>query len=81
MPVYVYKCSSCSAIYEINRPVDSRDVPTDCGQCKSPLKRLFTAPAVAFKGSGFYHTDNRKMKNQSTAAKAGGSSGEKESAP
>lgn len=35
----------------------SDPLPTVCETCGGPLKKLLSAPAVQFKGSGFYLTD------------------------
>lgn len=79
MPVYVYKClnKECAEIYEISRPVDNRDDPAQCGKCRNEIKRLFTAPAVTFKGGGFYRTDSR-IQHKTAVAKVGGNNGKKE---
>ena len=57
MPVYEYRCSKG---HEYER-TESFSAPTrqkcDCG---ATANRLISRPAVIFKGSGFYSTDNRK---------------------
>ncbi len=58
MPVYDYRCSAGHQ-YE---KTEGFDAPTEqpCLQCGKPARRLISLPAVIFKGSGFYSTDNRK---------------------
>jgi putative FmdB family regulatory protein len=59
MPTYEYICKSCGHLFEIVQSM--RDDPlTECPQCGGELRKVFTAPAIAFKGSGFYATDQRK---------------------
>ena len=60
MPLYEYECEACGRRFELIRkfadpPVE---VCTLCG--KGPVNRLFSSPAIQFKGSGFYITDYAK---------------------
>ena len=59
MPTYVYRCVSCNEETEHVHSIG--DTAPDC-HCGGHLKRRFLAPGVAFKGPGFYSTDNRKEK-------------------
>lgn len=64
MPTYEYICKSCGHLFEIVQSM--RDDPlTECPQCGGELRKVFTAPAIAFKGSGFYATDQRKKSTRS----------------
>ena len=67
MPIYEYQCSKG---HEYER-VEGFDAPTEqrCPRCGASSRRLISMPAVIFKGSGFYSTDNRKGQ----AGKNGGS--------
>ena len=58
MPVYEYRCARGHE-YE---KMEGFDAPTQhpCPHCGGSARRRFSAPAVIFKGSGFYSTDNRK---------------------
>ena len=58
MPTYEYKCSKG---HEYER-AEGFDAPTEqrCPKCGGSSRRLISMPAVIFKGSGFYSTDNRK---------------------
>lgn len=73
MPLYEYLCGSCGHRFE--KIVLFSDPPlTVCPQCgKEPIEQLLSAPAVQFKGSGWYVTDYAK-KNSSQGS-AGSSSG------
>jgi putative FmdB family regulatory protein len=63
MPTYEYICKSCGHLFEIVQSM--RDDPlTECPQCGGELRKVFTAPAIAFKGSGFYATDARKSSSR-----------------
>ena len=58
MPIYEYQCSKG---HEYER-AEGFDAPTEqrCPKCGGSSRRLISMPAVIFKGSGFYSTDNRK---------------------
>ncbi|HKW77632.1 MAG TPA: FmdB family zinc ribbon protein [Candidatus Limnocylindria bacterium] len=58
MPIYDYRCDHCghafSAVQSFNdEPIDK------CPNCGKKPRRLIVAPAVVFKGSGWYSTDSR----------------------
>ncbi len=57
MPTYVYECQKCSSVTEVEQRI-TEDALVDC-VCggSGTLKRLIQAPAVMFKGSGFYVND------------------------
>jgi putative FmdB family regulatory protein len=54
MPTYVYRCTGCSTVMEVQHAIGETPYPHECGW---DLVRVFTPTAVAFKGSGFYSTD------------------------
>lgn len=57
MPKYEYACKSCGQHLEVTQSFS--DAPlTECETCGGPLRKVFSAPAITFKGSGFYRTDN-----------------------
>jgi len=56
LPIYEYQCRDCDArVEKIQRFSDPP--PTACKKCGGKLKRLLSAPAIQFKGSGWYVTD------------------------
>ena len=56
MPRYDYECNDCLKRVEIEHNFD--DVRSrDCEGCGGMLFKVFTAPAVHFKGTGFYSND------------------------
>lgn len=58
MPTYEYECLECGLHFE--RLQHFNDPPaTQCPHGHSSVRRVFTAPAIVFKGPGFYVTDNR----------------------
>jgi len=60
MPLYEYECSVCGHRFELIQRFS--DPPADtcpaCGQ--GPVHKLLSAPAVHFKGTGWYVTDYAK---------------------
>ena len=56
MPLYEYQCQQCGVRSEALQKL--ADPPlTTCEACGGELKRLLSAPAVQFKGAGWYVTD------------------------
>lgn len=72
MPLYEYECGACGQRFELIRL--HRDPAVDvCARCgKGPVRRLFSSPAIQFKGSGFYITDYAR---KTTPEKASGATG------
>jgi putative FmdB family regulatory protein len=60
MPLYEYECEACHNRFE--RIQKYSDPPIDtCPACgKGPVRKLFSSPAIQFKGSGWYITDYAK---------------------
>lgn len=69
MPLYQYECESCGDKFEVRQKFV--DTPlTVHEKCGGPVHRLLSAPALQFKGSGFYITDYAK--NSSSTPGNGG---------
>ena len=58
MPTYEYACRSCDEHFDVVQSIGD-DPLTECPSCGGPLRKVFGAVGVVFKGSGFYKTDNR----------------------
>ncbi len=56
MPLYEYQCQSCSVLTEVIQRMSDPPLTT-CDRCGGDLKKLISAPAFQFKGSGWYVTD------------------------
>jgi putative FmdB family regulatory protein len=67
MPLYEYKCQKCAAVFEIIQKISDSPL-TECPECGGRLKKVLTAPAIQFKGSGFYITDYAKKKRPEKGA-------------
>jgi len=59
MPTYAYMCRDCGHTFDIVQKM-TEDTLTICPRCGGRLRKVFAAPAIAFKGSGFYATDHGK---------------------
>jgi putative FmdB family regulatory protein len=71
VPTYDYRCKACGQELEVFQSFS--DAPlTTCEACGGELRKLFGAPGIAFKGSGFYKTDSRSSskKGSTTSSSA-----------
>ena len=71
MPTYEYRCDECGERHEVVQSFQD-DPLTVCPACGGPLRKVFGAIGVVFKGSGFYKTDSR-----STGGKGAAKDGER----
>ena len=71
MPLYEYRCTKCGFRFEKIQHFDS-EPETECPKCHGALRRPLTAPALQFKGAGWYVNDY---------ASKGGSGSSEEKAP
>ena len=69
MPLYEYQCQDCDTHFERIERVSS---PTDgvCPSCGGAARRLLGAPALQFKGSGWYVNDYGKGSSGTPASTA-----------
>ncbi len=69
MPIYEYQCQSCSQRTEAIQRISDPPLET-CDECGGALRKLLSAPAFQFKGTGWYVTDYaRKGKDGEEGAK------------
>lgn len=75
MPLYEYLCMKCGHRFE--RIQKFSDPPArKCPECGGAVEQVLSAPAVQFKGSGWYVTDYAR--SGSAGAKADGDSAKPE---
>lgn len=56
MPIYEYQCKRCGHRFELIQKFS--DKPRQrCPECQGAVERLISAPAIRFKGTGWYVTD------------------------
>jgi putative FmdB family regulatory protein len=79
MPTYEYRCKDCGHEFEAVQAFTD-DPLEHCPECEGPIRKLFGAVGISFKGSGFYKTDSRSgsssSKNPASASTASPSAGE-----
>jgi len=75
MPTYEYRCKTCGEQLEVVQSFTD-DPLTVCPNCEGELRKVFSPVGIAFKGSGFYKTDNR---SSSSSSSGNGSSGKESS--
>jgi len=73
MPKYEYACKSCGEHIEVVQSFSDAQL-TECPTCGGVLRKVFGAPGISFKGSGFYRTDNRKRRSEPKEVKSDSSS-------
>ncbi len=71
MPLYEYACQQCGHRFEKIKKF-SDEPEKVCPKCGGPVEQLLSAPAVQFKGAGWYVTDYPK---KGAAAKNSGGEG------
>jgi len=74
VPLYEYQCKQCRHRFE---KIQSFSAPEEkvCPECGGEVERLISAPAIQFKGAGWYVNDYARRGKAPTAA---GSDGAKE---
>ena len=76
MPLYEYQCKKCKHKFEKIQKFSDPPVKK-CPECGGPVEKLLHAPAVQFKGTGWYVTDyggkdkSEKPKPEAGSEKAG----------
>src|ERR1700724_1951541 len=70
MPLHEYECKKCGHRFE--RIQKFSDPPVKkCPECCGKVEQLLSAPAVQFKGSGWYVTDYAKRSGPSSVSDSG----------
>ena len=93
MPLYEYECNACAHRFEVIQKYSDAPIAS-CPKCGGAVSKLFSSPAIQFKGSGFYLTDygrggksdtapgasnTESGKGESSKSDSGGSTGETKS--
>ena len=77
MPLYEYECKKCHHCFEKIQKFSDRMVKK-CPDCGGPVEQMISAPAVQFKGSGWYVTDYAKKSSSQSSADGSGKDSKKE---
>jgi putative FmdB family regulatory protein len=73
MPIYEYKCEN-GHVFDVIQKITDEPLH-ECEECAAPASRVFTPPAIHFKGSGFHNTDYGTRKSGNGASESGGEKG------
>ncbi len=69
MPLYEYRCARCSQVTEALQRLGEAPLSA-CPRCGGALERIASAPALQFKGSGWYVNDYGRGRGNDSAGKA-----------
>jgi putative FmdB family regulatory protein len=69
LPLYEYQCPKCGR-FELIRKFSDETV-TKCPTCGSDVQKLLSAPAIQFKGTGWYVTDYARKDGKSGTGDSG----------
>ena len=73
MPTYDYRCDTCEHTFELFQsfaedPLSTCTIEVCNGPGNGTVRKIFSAPGITFKGSGFYKNDNRSKSTSSTSS-------------
>ena len=78
MPLYEYQCKKCGHRFEKIQKFSDKPVKK-CPECGGPVEQTISAPAVQFKGSGWYVTDYARKSHASASSDTGTKDKDKDS--
>ena len=70
MPLYEYECKKCGHRFEKIQKYSDKMVKK-CPDCGGRVEQMISAPAVQFKGSGWYVTDYPKKSHAPASSESG----------
>jgi len=73
MPLYEYQCKKCHHRFEKIQKFSDKPMKK-CPDCGGPVEQMISAPAVQFKGSGWYVTDYAKKGSTTASSSSDGDS-------
>ena len=77
MPLYEYECAKDGVFEQIRK---FSDPPLSaCPTCGGPIEKLLSAPAIQFKGTGWYITDYARKSSGGEGGKGGAKESSKDS--
>ncbi len=77
MPLYEYQCKKCGHRFEKIQKFSDKPIKK-CPECGGPVEQTISAPAVQFKGSGWYVTDYAKKSSAPASSDSGSKDSKKE---
>ena len=79
MPLYEYECQQCHRHTEKRQKFSDPEI-TECPHCAGRLQRVISAPAIAFKGGGWYADGYGNAKPKSAGESKSSGEGKTETA-
>ncbi len=76
VPIYDYRCDHCGHAFSAVQSFHDEQLET-CPNCAKRPRRLIVAPAIVFKGGGWYKTDSRPK----SASESGSSDAKSDAQP
>jgi putative FmdB family regulatory protein len=73
MPLYEYECTQCKRHTEKIQKFSDPEITT-CPHCGGPLERVVSAPAIAFKGGGWFADGYSHNKSSGSSSESKGDS-------
>jgi putative FmdB family regulatory protein len=77
MPIYEYVCGKCGRKTEVIQRMGDKPL-THCPNCGGKVKKAISAPAIQFKGSGWYVTDYGAGASRASKSESEGESAKSE---
>ena len=73
MPTYDYRCDTCEHTFELFQsfaedPLSTCTIEVCNGPGNGTVRKIFSAPGISFKGSGFYKNDSRSKSTSSSSS-------------
>ena len=76
MPTYEYECLTNRHRFEVKQSFTDPSL-TACEVCGEPVRKVFSAAGIVFKGSGYYVNDTRAPESSGKGASSGDGAGTK----
>ena len=78
MPTYDYRCDTCEHTFELFQsfaedPLSTCTIEVCNGPGNGTVRKIFSAPGISFKGSGFYKNDSRSKSTSSSSSSSSSS--------
>ena len=70
MPVYTFNCDVCGTTFDRTYHAYDDLSEVNCPNGHTQVHRVYSAPTIIYKGSGFYVNDNRKSQSRQNFEKS-----------
>jgi len=80
VPIYEYVCDTCRHQFEVKQKMNDPPLSV-CDRCGNSITKVISAPAIMFKGTGWYVTDYSNKMKAPAQAEGAPTNGNKDSKP